>query len=512
RMRLSAQPILSHSDNLDLAFLLSPQALELLASEMQNCSLKVVDQENSEFYLPMSELAEQAGAKISLNMVVLGGIVGFMQGDLTILNTIIRENFQAKGEKIININLEAARLGYEYVQKQQISDFVCDFSQNDQKTKILVNGNQALALGAVQAGLKLFAAYPMTPSSSIMTELAVLAQDHEFTVHHVEDEIAAINMAIGGSFAGLRTATSTSGGGFALMTEALGMAGMTEIPLVIYLVQRPGPSTGLPTKTAQGDLNLAVYSSQGDFPHLVLAPGSVQSCFSLSKEAFTLAEKYQLPVIVLSDKYLADSEQSLILEDLDLTPPSPPIPFEAQTSADRDFFPRYQDLGQGISPRTWPGIKDGHYIANSYEHQDTGEFAEEETEVVKMMAKREKKMQNLQKEISSPQLFSENADILLLVWGGMTGPTREAQKQLVEEGIKCDLCQIQYLYPLSLQIPEIFQKYRKIIGIEGNESGQLSKLIASEFNLKVDLLIRNYWGRMPSAEWIVDSIKTQLNS
>jgi 2-oxoglutarate ferredoxin oxidoreductase subunit alpha len=380
---------------------------------------------------------------------------------------------------------------------------------------MLLTGNDAICMGAINAGCKFYCAYPMTPASSILHFMAAQERRFNIVVKHTEDEISAINMAIGAGFTGVRAMTGTSGGGFCLMTEGYGLAGMLEVPIVIILSMRPGPSTGMPTWSEQGDMKFALNASQGDFPRPVLVPGDIEESFYLTQVAFNIAEKYQTPVIVLSDKNLAESHKSTEKFDEKKVPidrGSYASPTDLASSPDTNFFKRFKYTENGVSPRTIPGMKKGIYTASSDEHDEEGNIREDIDTRIKMMQKRARKMDTLAKELKTPELVGpQDANITIIAAGSTKGPIKEAMILLEKEGIKVNFLQIVYLNPFpSEKVAKVIGSAKKTAVIENNFSGQLADIIKEKTGKDVDKRILKYDGRPFYPEEICASIKEMV--
>jgi 2-oxoglutarate ferredoxin oxidoreductase subunit alpha len=348
----------------------------------------------------------------------------------------------------------------------------------------------------------------MTPSSTILHTLADLSKQTGMIVRHAEDEIAVMNMCIGASFAGARAMCATSGGGFALMNEALGLAGITETPLVAVEVQRPGPATGLPTWHGQADLQFVLNSAQGEFPRVVIAPGDPEECFYLTSEAFNLADKFQTPVIVLSDKYLGESdftvnkfdESKLTIDRGELLSQKDLINFEN--------YKRYKITPSGVSKRSVPGMRGGRHLANSDEHDEFGFTSEEAKNATDQMQKRMRKEEAIRKILPKPKLVGpKNADVTFVSWGSTKGAILEAIQLLSKQGIKANFLQIKYIWPFqSREVETILKSSKKLVLIEGNYNGQLGRLIAQETGIRIKNKILKYDGRPISADEIFQKI------
>ena len=322
------------------------------------------------FPIPLTKLAEDAGGKkVMRNSVSLGASIGLINYDFDLLKSVIEDAFEKKGEEIVDMNIKIAKAGYDYVKENfDVEKFPFHLKPIKGPKRMVLTANEAIALGAIQAGCKFMSAYPMTPASSILHYMAANAEKHSIVVKQTEDELSAMTMGLGANFAGVRAMTCTSGGGFALMVEALGLSGITETPMVIAEVMRPGPATGLPTWTEQADLRFLIHAAQGEFPRIIIAPGDIGEAFYGTHHAFNLAEKYQLPVFVLSDKFISESYKSEEFFDVKkLKIERGEMISDAQLKKAKDYK-RYKFTDTGVSPRSIPGQQGGIYDANSDEH------------------------------------------------------------------------------------------------------------------------------------------------
>ncbi len=371
------------------------------------------------YAIPLDEIVVSLkGEKVMRNMVALGASFGLLGGDFAALKEMIELTFEKKGKEI-ELNVQLAKAGFDYVAQHIQHEFSYRIKPQKNPGRMFMGGNEGISWGAIKAGCKLYAAYPMTPASSILHNLATLAREYALVVKHCEDEISAINTAIGAGYAGIRAMTGTSGGGFSLMSEAYGMAAEMEIPVVLVNATRPGPSTGMPTWTGQGDLRFVLHSSQDEFPRFVLAPGSVEQCFEMTQVAFDLAERYQTPVVILTDKELAESYLSIDgLDTKSRRLDRGQVVGAGELKAGEPFRRYRVDVADGVSPRTIPGTEYGMHVANSDEHNEVG-FSEEGSDMrVKQMDKRFRKLDDAQRHIPQPELEGErHADITIVSWG-----------------------------------------------------------------------------------------------
>ncbi len=461
--------------------------------------------------VPLLEIANQCGGRIMRNTVAMGATMALVDLDLELFNGVLRDNFGTKkGEKIVNDNIAAARMGHDYIKKNFPDDFKFKLEEiENNKDRIFVSGNEAVSAGAIKAGCKFFAAYPMTPASSILHTMAAFERSYNIVVKHTEDEIAAINMAIGASFAGARSMVATSGGGFSLMVEGFGLAAQTETPIVVVEAQRPGPATGMATHSGQGDLRFVLHASTDEFPRIVIAPGDIDQCYYKTIEAFNLAEKYQLPVVILTDKYLGESYISTEAFNNDGIVIDRGKVLTEEELEKLDEYKRYKITEDGISPRSIPGQKGGEFVASSYEHDEHGFEREEEEIRIAMHDKRFRKLEEAKKEIKNPPIYGNGySDITIISWGSTKGPILDAMRMLEEDGIFANFLQVVYMSPFPAeQVEEVLSLARRSIIIENNKTSQLGGLIKEHTGLEVQHKLLKYDGRPFSPEQIYEMIK-----
>lgn len=447
--------------------------------------------------VPWTRLAEKSsGSSVSANMVALGSVFALMSLPNRILKTVTKDVFAGKGSAVCYNNIQAIKAGASFINKPGI-ELILPTSKSKQ---IVLSGNEAVGLGAIASGLKYFASYPMTPTTPILHFLADNAERYNIIVNHAENEIAAINTLIGASTAGVRAMTATSGGGFSLMVEGLGMAGIAEVPMVIVLGMRPGPATGMPTWTGQGDLKFVIHASQDEFPRIVLTPGDSFEAFELTKKAFILAEKYQMPVIILIDKYLGESQKSGSI----FPARHKNKRFGFITKASRKYN-RYALTESGVSPRPHLGQEGGAgVVANSYEHGVNSLGSEEETDRISQTEKRLKKMESVQDDFWELPIFGpKSAQINLVGFGSTLGPAREALKQLPDT----NYLHFNYVWPFPSSAKNILKKAKKLVCLEGNAQGQLQGLISEFGGIKISQSLRKFNGRPFYPEEIADFVK-----
>jgi 2-oxoglutarate ferredoxin oxidoreductase subunit alpha len=525
QIRASESPLYSHADEVHLLMALLPETIERHGHEVVAGGAIVYDEDMQvdmgdlkgrgvkAFPVPLLKIAEEVGSKVMANTATFGVAVGVTDCHFDRMATIIRDNFAKKGQKVVDANLEVGRRAYDFARERYAADFDYKMEAVEGPSRMVINGNQAISLGALLGGCRFMSAYPMTPASSILEWLATHASRYGLVVKHSEDEIAALCMAIGASHAGVRAMTATSGGGFSLMVEALGLAGMTETPVVIVEAQRPGPSTGMPTRTEQGDLLFMLRASQGEFPRIVLTPGTVEQCFYAGWRAFNLAEKYQCPVIILIDNFLANSVRSVERADFH---------FEA-VEIDRgefltweeldhltDSYKRYAITETGISPRARPGHPNAVFVACSDEHTEDGHFEDEDPENrVRMVQKRSRKLEVAMERMRAPTLYGpKQADITLIGWGSIYGPVREAVDRFNEGKEKVNFLHFVDVWPLPEdKVRPMLESARRLVAVENNATGQLARLLRAYTGVQVDDLILRFDGRPFSPEYVLDRLQ-----
>lgn len=468
------------------------------------------------YAVPLESLAvEHGGEKLMRNVVALGAFFAVTGYPLDILNGVIKDIFGDKGKHgVIDANIKAAAAGHTFIKKNFREPFGYPLEPiPTAPEQVALTGAEAIALGAIQAGCTFMAAYPMTPATPVMQYLAAKQHEVGMVVRHSEDEIAAINSAIGAAFAGVRAMTASAGGGFALMVEALGLAAITETPLVIVEAQRPGPATGLPTWTDQADLRFVLHSAQGEFPRVLLAPGDVEESFYLTHEAFNLAERYQLPVFVMTDKLLAESHFTAAPFDTsELEIDRGKMVSDAELAILERRFKRYEITDDGVSPRTIPGQDKGIYMANSDEHDGFGYSSEDAKMRVGQMDKRFRKIEKLRDEVPAAKLHGpKDAELTIVGWGSTKGAILEALKHLKHEGVKANFLQIVTVWPFPVNATTgILKKANQTLLVEGNMTAQLGGLIREQTGIELPNKFLKYDGRPIYPEEVVHKAKEVL--
>jgi len=518
RVRVKDSRVAAIAEPVDMLIAFNKESIDLHQARLAPKGVIVFDGEKIKdivgdshlFAVPLTRLAEErAGNKLMANTVAVGAALGLVGYDFEILEQVLLERFGR--DEVGENNVKAARAGYEYIQENFNGDFDCRLSPISNVKRMLLTGNDAIALGAIAAGCKFMAAYPMTPASSIMEYMAAKARDVNLVMVHAEDEISAMNMAIGAAYAGVRAMTATSGGGFCLMVEGLGLAGITETPVVVVNGQRPGPAIGLPTRTEQGDLEFVLYASHGEFPRSVLAPATIEDAFWLTVKAFNLAEKYQLPVIILTDHHLASSYTTVDLFDLSKVTIDRGLLFAEEETNKSGKYQRYEITKSGISPRAFPGREDVLVVTDADEHNEEGHLIEDAETRTRMMQKRMRKLFSLKQEISSLPLYGpKKAETLLIGWGSTYGAIREAVDILHKEGASVNLLHLNELWPFpSEAAADALDNARHSYIIENNATGQLSHLIQAETGRKGSGKILKYDGRPFTPAYIAQEVRKE---
>jgi 2-oxoglutarate ferredoxin oxidoreductase subunit alpha len=472
--------------------------------------------------LPVSELADITRNKVAQNTLAIGAGLHMMGIGFQALEDVLREQFKKKGDAVVSENVGVARAGYDYA-SAHFTAFPNPLPTTENRYAIL-SGNTAMAMGGAAAGVKFYCAYPMSPSTGVLHWMAAHARKAGIMVRQVEDEIGVINMAIGAAHAGVRAMCATSGGGFALMSEGLGMSAMIETPVVVINCQRAGPSTGVPTKTEQGDLWQMLGAAFGDYPRVIAAPLDIGDCFKLIPEMFNLVDRFQCPGLVLCDLLLSEGRLSVHPEDLDFNP------FidrgELITAADGNMatatpalngdYKRYRITESGISPRAVPGVPGHVHTVATDEHEEDGILISDEfTNPIKrraMMEKRMRKVAGIEAAVSPPALRGpRDAEVTLIGWGSTKGVIEEACEILNEQGISANQLQIRWLVPLHGEaILEILKDSRHTIIVENNYSGQFARYLRSETSFVANGHIRKYDGEPFMPHHLVESVKAQL--
>jgi 2-oxoglutarate ferredoxin oxidoreductase subunit alpha len=520
-IRLSSEPLVSHAEPVHLVLALDVETIRRHVGDLVPGGAVVYDEEEEVpedlrrsdvkfFPVPLTKLAEERGGRaIMRNTVAFGVAAGLMRFDPSYLDSVIRGNFAPKGQKVIDANLRVAEAGVEASDPFQEDFQFHAEAVPDAPPRMILNGNEAFALGALAGGCRFVATYPMTPGSPVLHWFAAHAHDHGAVIKHAESEIAAINMAIGAGFQGARAMCPTSGGGFSLMVEALGLAGITEVPVVVYNAQRPGPATGMPTRTEQADMLFMLNAAQGEFPRFLLAPGTVEQSFRIGWQAFNLAERYQTPTLVMSDHYLAAAYRTVEFDVLgfdEVEIDRGELLTDEELDQLEEPYKRYKVTESGVSPRATPGHPNAVWVSSANEHDEFGAISEDAENRTTQADKRMRKMNGMSRDVDDPTLYGpEEAEVTLVCWGSTYGPAREAVRRLNEEQAdKANLLHFTAPHPFPPGAEAALRRAKRTVVVEGNVTGQLETLIRARTGLSVDESIRKYDGRPFSPEYLAD--------
>jgi 2-oxoglutarate ferredoxin oxidoreductase subunit alpha len=509
QIRLSENKRHNQGDHMHALIALNEDSIERLAREVEpggviffnssksNCDPLLLGEGVECLGLPVRELIKPFGRvpPVMQNTIMLGALLYWLNLDFQMTEAVLASTFAHKGQQVIDQNIGIARAGYDYAsQNLERSTITWHFSG---VRRPFVTGNEAVGMGAVAAGLKFYSAYPMSPASSLLHWLVAHNEKVGVMVKQAEDELAVVNMAIGAGLTGVRAMCGTSGGGFALMTEAIGMAGIMEVPVVIVNVQRGGPSTGLPTRTEQGDLNQAFGASQGDFPRIIIAPSTTTDAFYTAAEAHNLAEEFQVPVIILSDLMLGENPETI---EPDALRADFPIKRGKLLPEAPEGYKRFAMTADHISPRVLPGTPGAGFVTGTDEHDEEGVLISDEftNEAIrrKMQEKRMAKLDAIRQSLVPPQLEGPaDAEVTLVGWGSTWGAIHEALEQLADAGVGANHLHIKYLFPFQAEeVAEVLSSSRRIIVLEVNSSGQFARHLRAETGIMADATILKYDG------------------
>ncbi|MDI3482248.1 MAG: 2-oxoglutarate/2-oxoacid ferredoxin oxidoreductase subunit alpha [Candidatus Methanomethylophilaceae archaeon] len=513
-LRISDHRVNAFVDRIDVLIPFDERAISHLKNRITEETLIIADQgtiqnEGSKdvIGLPFRLKAEEVGSRLYTNVVAIGTVVGLFRADISQGEYLLEKKFSPKGKDIVEENKEALRVGYE-MGKRLREEMNLDFNLHPTpavKEEMLINGNEAIALGAMAGGCNFISAYPMSPSTGVLEFLASHARQFGILVDQAEDEIAAINKAAAAWFAGARAIVSTSGGGFDLMTEGLSLVGMTETPLVIHLAQRPGPATGLPTRTAQEDLSLAIHAGHGEFCRLIYAPGTIQQAFELTRKAFNIADRYQIPVFILSDQYFVDSYYNIPMIEID------------DNSVEYSFvrtgegYKRYRLTENGLSPRGIPGYGDGLIRVDSDEHDEWGHITEDLEELRPAMVEKrvQKRRRLLEGVLELPTVYPEARENYAVCWGSNYHVVKEAVDILKNPDLA--MMHFHQVYPLHKDVVKMVGQAEKVMIFENNATGQFSDLLSLHTGRQIPYSQRflSYSGAPLSVEKVITALQQE---
>ncbi|MEK3855036.1 2-oxoacid:acceptor oxidoreductase subunit alpha [Cytobacillus sp. FSL H8-0458] len=492
KIRVSTSQIRSISDDLDILVAFDQETIDLNYKELHDKGIMIADAKFDPkqpedtnaalFAVPFTEIATELGTSLMKNMVAVGATCAVLNLDIKVFEEVVQEIFGRKGQQVVDKNMEAIQAGFDFM-KEKLSDDVelLELEKADGLQRLFMIGNDAIALGALAGGCRFMAAYPITPASEIMEYLIKKLPALGGSVIQTEDEIAAVTMAIGANYAGVRSLTASAGPGLSLKMEAIGLSGITETPLVIVDTQRGGPSTGLPTKQEQSDLMAMIYGTHGEIPKIVLAPSTVQEAFYDTAEAFNLAEEYQCPVIILSDLQLSLGKQTV--EPLDFSKVEirrgKLVTEELPEIENKGYFKRFEVTEDGVSPRVIPGMKNGIHHVTGVEHDETGKPSESAANRNAQMDKRFRKVENI--KFNTPvhkNAPHEEADLLIVGFNSTRGAIEEAMSRLEQDGIKVNHAQVRLIHPFPTdELLPLVKTAKKIAVVENNATGQLANIM-----------------------------------
>ncbi|MCD6402924.1 MAG: 2-oxoacid:acceptor oxidoreductase subunit alpha [Candidatus Aenigmarchaeota archaeon] len=509
KVRVSREKVWSHLEKVDCIIALNEDTIKRHESELKEDGFIIYDSDSfsyegkfKSFGIPLKSLVKEVeGIEIMRNSAAIGFFSYLVGLDINLVKRVMEDVYKEKAEK----NVKLVELAFKYAEEKGVQR-VLNMEKTQNQPKPLLTGNEAIALGAVKGGLQIYVAYPMTPASSILHFFVNHKDELNVTVVQPENEIGVINMALGCAYAGARTMVGTSGGGFALMQEAFSLAGMSETPIVIVEAQRPGPSTGVPTYTSQGDLKFVLNAGHGEFPRIVLAPGDVEEAFYKTAEALNLAWKFQVPVVVLSDKHLSESVMTVEIDENSLTIEQPKL------WDGKGEYKRYEDTDDGISPLAFPGTKNTIVKTSSYEHDEFGITTEEPQIVMKMYEKRFRKRKAIIEELKKRETIKvygkEDSNIVVLSWGSTKGAVLEALK-ILDKPIK--FIHVIYLEPFpTWELEKHLKNAEKIITVEGNYTSPLASLLAENMLIKPTHKIKKYDSREFEPTWLAKALEEVL--
>lgn len=521
-VRISDRDIYSHGDKLDLLLCLNQDTMNRHLGLMGPGARVVFNSDNitpghasggvQACPMPVAELTKSRN-KLVQNTLAVGAVISLLGVDFQVLEESLALRFQRQGQAVIDENVGVARAGYDYA-RANFEPFPNALPVGP-KPLAVWSGNEALAMGGAAAGVKFYAAYPMSPSTGVLHWMAQNARNLGIMVRQVEDEIGVANMVIGAAHAGCRSMCATSGGGFALMSEAIGSAGMMEIPAVFINVQRAGPSTGVPTKTEQGDLWQVLGASQGDFERFIVAPTDALDAFNTVPELFNLVDKCQCPGIVISDLLISEGRFSVDPDYINMHPKIDRGALITEASAANGYM-RYQNTDSGVSPRALPGVEGYVHVVATDEHDEDSTLISDEFtnphKRRKMVEKRARKFLNIANEIEPPALEGpEDAEVTLIGWGSTYGVIKEAIELLKLEGVTANHLQLKWIVPFHAQaVTDILSRSKRTVVVENNFSGQFYRYLRSETGLSVNGHIRKYDGEPFVPHHIVDGVLEQL--
>ncbi|HGJ65791.1 TPA: 2-oxoacid:acceptor oxidoreductase subunit alpha [bacterium] len=509
-IRISSKRVTAPVNRIDILIPFGEGAISHINNRISNDTIIIGEEESfkneydgdNSISVPISDIAMEVGGKIYANTVASALLLRLFDVDFELFSNYLKKRFGGKDEQVVQRNIDSAKRGYE-VSDKLLKDgkIEIQIKRNPEVEKeIIMDGLEALSLGAIAGGCDFISFYPMSPSTVVAINLAQRSKEFGIVVEQAEDEISAMNMVVGASYAGARALASTSGGGFALMVEAVSLSGMLECPVVIHLGQRPGPATGLPTRTEQGDLNLALYAGHGEFPRAIFAPGTIEDMFYITQNAFNLADKYQIPVFILTDQYILEAHHNITsIEPYRVKPER----FIIKTDED---YRRYRITENGVSPRGVPGYGDGLVVVDSDEHDEEGHITESMNVRKMMVNKRFRKLDLVKKDVLSPELIGNpNYKTLVIAWGSNYEVIKEAMDIVGRDDLA--FLYFRQVYPIHPSIEEYLNRAEKTAIIENNFTSQFGNLIKLCTGIDIDKKFLKYDGMPFFVEEIAESLK-----
>ncbi|MDV2685508.1 2-oxoacid:acceptor oxidoreductase subunit alpha [Alkalihalophilus lindianensis] len=509
KIRVSTSPLNSISDDLDILVAFDQETIDVNIHELREEGVVIADAKFNPslpdgsvarlFVVPFTEIANELGTSLMKNMVAVGASSAILGLEPEEYREVVEEIFLKKGQAIVDKNMDAIRAGSAHFKEEAAGNLPnLQLEKADGQKRMFMIGNDAIGMGAVAAGSRFMAAYPITPASEIMEYMIKKLPEFGGTVIQTEDEIAACTMAIGANYAGVRSFTASAGPGLSLMAEAIGLSGMTETPLVIMDTQRGGPSTGLPTKQEQSDLMAMIFSTHGDIPKIVMTPSTVEEAFYDTVEAFNLAEEYQCPVIIVTDLALSLGKQTvepLDFNRVEIRRGKLDIAAELPERENSAYFKRYELTEDGVSPRVIPGMKNGVHHVTGVEHDETGKPSESPENRQAQMDKRLRKVSNLPSQFKDPLFVDakhEDADLLVIGVNSTRGTIQEAMPRLEEDGVKVNHAQVRLLHPFPAdELKPLIDRAKKVVVVENNATAQLATIIKMNINTdKIENLLK----------------------
>ena len=515
QLRVSSRAVRAGLDRIDILFPLNREALKHVEERITAETIILGDKEillgpgNGKdivmIDIPLQKIASEIGGAIYANIVATGVITALFGIDKERVIDDLKERFSDGGKTVQTHNIRAVKSGYEIGDDLIRSKTVSISIRKDPQVadQIILNGGEAVGMGAIAGGCNFISSYPMTPSTSVLTFLARQSKEFGIIAEQAEDEIAAMNMAIGAWYAGARGMVTTSGGGFALMTEGLSLAGAVESPMVIHLAQRPGPATGLPTRTEQGDLDLALHAGHGEFPRVIFAPGTIEEAFHLTAGAFNLADRYQVPVFIMTDQYFVDSYYNIPRIDVSA------LTIERHVVPTDEGYKRYALTENGVSPRGIPGSGAGLVVVDSDEHNEEGHLTEDHDIRVRMVDKRLGKRALLAQEAFLPTLSGKTKGTTMIVcWGSLVAIAAEALRRIGRSDVS--LVHFRQVYPLHPDTAKVLSKANRLVIVEGNATGQFARILQAHAGVDIKTKITQYSGRAFSVEELEGRLREVL--